>query len=304
MSRSNQRDREHRANGASPVLIIGMHRAGTSMLTRLLRDAGLYAGRRLTRNAESPFMNSLNYWLFEQASASWDVPWGVDALLGHDAVRPAVRDYLDGVCRGPAAARYLGAWRWLRTRALARQPWPWGWKDPRTTFTLPLWLELFPDARVVHITRHGVDVAESLRQRHRAAAGAAIERFRRRRRWYVNNPQAPKRRGLAHAPAVERLEYGLDLWHAYTLRARGHCMRLGPRALQLRYEDLLAAPREHLPAVLDFCGLSAPAARLDTLAESVYKGRRYAFASDAGLRRFADEHEATLRAAGYGARPD
>jgi hypothetical protein len=41
----------------------------------------------------------------------------------------------------------------------------WGWKDPRNSITLPVWLKLFPDARVIHIVRNGVDVAESLYRR-------------------------------------------------------------------------------------------------------------------------------------------
>ena len=47
----------------------------------------------------------------------------------------------------------------------------WGWKDPRNTCTLPLWIRVFPNARVINVYRDGVDVAASLVVRERKRAG-------------------------------------------------------------------------------------------------------------------------------------
>lgn len=278
-----------------------MHRSGTSMLTRLLGSTGLFMGRRLTRNAESTFMNRLNYWVFNQASATWDTPAGVDHLLAHDTVRPYVSQYLAGVTRGPAGARYLGLGRWLKYRSMHAITEPWGWKDPRSTYTLPLWLEVFPEARILHIKRHGVDVAQSLRARHRAASGHAIARYRRRQRLYENNPMAPKRGGFGHAPAMAELEAGLQLWRAYTERASRHVADLGDRALELRYEDLLDAPDRLLARVLEFCGLDLDEQTLRSAVENIRRGRRFAFAGDPELAAFARTHHDTLAALGYSA---
>lgn len=38
-----------------PVIIIGMHRSGTSMLTRVLQRAGLFMGEHREENDESLF---------------------------------------------------------------------------------------------------------------------------------------------------------------------------------------------------------------------------------------------------------
>lgn len=284
-----------------PIIVIGMHRAGTSMLTRLLNDAGAYVGRRLTRNAECPFMNSLNYWVFEQASANWDNPASVDDLLSYETLRPVVSDYLRGVTGGPASAHYLGLRRWARYRSLHAVTEPWGWKDPRNTYTLPLWLDVFPGARVVHITRHGMDVAQSLRVRHLYASSSAIRRYQRRHWLYVNNPFAPKQGGFAHAPGVADLERGLDLWHAYTQRARHHVEALPGQAMELRYEDLLANPVEHLPQVLQFCGLNTNSGIVDRLESDIRASRRYAYADDAELAAVARDNAHTLQACGYDA---
>ncbi len=42
----------------------------------------------------------------------------------------------------------------------------WGWKDPRFCFTLPFWLALLPDVKVVVCLRHPLDVAASLKRRN------------------------------------------------------------------------------------------------------------------------------------------
>ncbi len=284
---------------SAPVIIIGMHRSGTSMLTRLLGNNGLYIGRRLTRNAEATFMNRLNYWVFRQASATWDQPKGMDALLAHNEVRPYVSQYLAGVTRGPASAGYLGLGRWLKYRSLHAVTEPWGWKDPRSTYTLPFWLDVFPDARVLHIKRHGVDVAQSLRVRHRRASASAIARYQHRKWLYDNDPLAPKRSGFGHAPAMADLEAGLNLWRAYTERASRHVANLGDRALELRYEDLLGEPEQHLAQVFEFCELPFDGESLRKALGEIRAGRRFAFAGDPELATFARTHDETLAALGY-----
>lgn len=287
-----------------PVIIIGMHRSGTSMLTRLLGTTGVLVGSRLTRNAESLFMNSLNYWIFQQSSATWDRPSGVDDLLAHENIRPHVTGYLNGVTHGPATIRYLGLSRWLKYGSLHGIAKPWAWKDPRNTFTLPLWLEVFPRARILHIKRHGVDVAQSLRLRHKRASENAIARYRRRQSLYDNNPMAPKRGGFGHAPAMASLHAGLELWRTYTERASRHVEDLGEQALELRFEDLLGAPERLLPGVLEFCGLNLDNLALRSAIDSIQPARKYAFEHDSELSAFARSNAETLAALGYRDRND
>ena len=282
-----------------PILLIGMHRSGTSMLTRTLQGFGLWMGRGTTRNEECRFTNRLNYWVFGQASATWERPEGVDALLADDEVRPWVVDYLAGVTDGSASARYLGMRRFLRYRSMHRIAEPWGFKDPRTTYTLPLWRAIFPDLKVLHITRHGVDVAESLRVRRERAVAASVQRYRRRRGRYVNNPFAPKRSGFGHSPSVGTLEGGLDLWSAYTGRARQHVAEMGNQALELRYEDLLADPEPGLRRIVDFCGLEVGDAALREQAARFDASRAFAYRGDPALGSFAETHTEDLASLGY-----
>lgn len=41
----------------------------------------------------------------------------------------------------------------------------WGWKDPRTTVTLPFWKELVPDAKYVICLRNPADAVSSIQRR-------------------------------------------------------------------------------------------------------------------------------------------
>ena len=53
--------------------------------------------------------------------------------------------------------------RWRRVRG-RRAPY-WGWKDPRTALTLPIWARIFPRPAGWTVVRNGVDVAIGTRRR-------------------------------------------------------------------------------------------------------------------------------------------
>lgn len=283
-----------------PVIIIGMHRSGTSLLTRVLQQAGFFMGLGASRNEEAAFTNAVNAWLLRQASAYWDRPEPMDELLADEDARPILLDYMRGIVNGPAALRFLGPTRWLRARGFAGMAEPWGWKDPRNTWTLPLWLELFPDARVLHIVRHGVDVAESLRVRRQQAVADGAARYRRRRFWYRINPLAPKRRGFGQQPRCRTLAGGFSLWEAYMARARVHVSALGDRALELRYEDLLHDPARELRRALRFCDCHLDEQYLAAVGARFDAARAFAWQHDARLRDFATVMDDRLDRFGYG----
>ena len=44
-----------------PILLSGMHRSGTSMVTKILKDFGLEVGYKLDANNESLFFRELIY---------------------------------------------------------------------------------------------------------------------------------------------------------------------------------------------------------------------------------------------------
>lgn len=137
----------------APLIIAGMHRSGTSVVSRLLERAGLYVGGSwVDENHESYHFSRANRAMIgEGAFLLYEFGWTAPKT---DAFIEARRGYAE------RAVADIG--RFFAERA-ARQP--WGWKDPRNCLTLLVWLPIFPAARVVHVVRDGRAVALSLADR-------------------------------------------------------------------------------------------------------------------------------------------
>lgn len=191
---------------------VGMHRSGTSLVAQVLEEIGLFLGWRKDINHEAWFFLRLNDWLLHQCGGAWDQPAPIRHLLANPLGRRMVGDYLRFMLGAPRAATFLGPWQYLRYRSVAAIDRPWRWKDPRNTFTLPLWLDLFPEARIVHIYRHGVDVAASLKRRQSESVDQSQSRLQRRR--WIHAFAIPRRGGFAESSRCAELDDALRLWSA------------------------------------------------------------------------------------------
>ncbi len=142
---------------ATPVAIVGMHRSGTSMVAKLLRQGGLYLGpdnALMPPASENPegffehldFVN-LNDEVLNEAGAGWDCP-------------PPVKTEWTAAAfdRHRERARALAA-------PLAEQG-VWGWKDPRSSLTIPFWESALGPLRVVLVVRNPLEVVTSLHRRN------------------------------------------------------------------------------------------------------------------------------------------
>lgn len=156
---------------ASPLVVIGMHRSGTRLVVDVLDKLGVFMGADRQGDAESVTFMLINERVLHQCGAFWSEPMSAHFMLAE----PEVVRHLAAAAAETLAAeleRYAGPSGWHREAASSE--WPrFGWKDPRNTFTLPVWKEIFPNLRALHIVRHGVDVAASLSRRHAAALRAA-----------------------------------------------------------------------------------------------------------------------------------
>jgi hypothetical protein len=157
------------ANGGKQriVVVLGMHRSGTSLLTNLLTVLGVDLGQDLL--AGDPY-NEMGYWENESIYRTQD------ALMNHIA-----RDW------GEFGFMYPFAIDWERlpefqtfqeklvsiVRAeMARARGIWGFKDPRTCRLLPMWKQIFAELELeplyVLAIRNPADVAESLLKRNQS----------------------------------------------------------------------------------------------------------------------------------------
>jgi hypothetical protein len=134
---------------AKPVVVLGMHRSGTSSLAGCLQEAGLYLGEVVEEaphnargNRESLRIRAVNDMVLEHSGGSWDKPPRV--IRWDDELR---------IQRDNAVAAH--------TSRVGR----WGFKDPRTVLTIEFWREAYPHLELVGSFRHPLSVARSLRKR-------------------------------------------------------------------------------------------------------------------------------------------
>lgn len=147
-------------SGARIVCLLGMHRSGTSLVTRLVNAMGVDLGpgeHLMKATGENPrgfwehhAMRDLNDEILSRFGGTWHEPPVLPAGWESDARLADVRRRARAVIRDEFSGR----------RA-------WGWKDPRTCLTLPFWQQLLPPMRYVICLRNPLDVARSLEKRDR-----------------------------------------------------------------------------------------------------------------------------------------
>ena len=76
--------------GTAPILILGPHRAGTSLTARMLGEIGVFLGARVDQNAESTYFQRLNRNLLNEIGAHWSTPVTAVSIL-EERARSAAR---------------------------------------------------------------------------------------------------------------------------------------------------------------------------------------------------------------------
>jgi len=218
-----------------PVLVLGMHRSGTSVLAELLHDLGvwMFPARDRSNYAESRLFQNVDNRLLRRWGATWFRIGPALGRLGDPAQVQAAAATVRRAMRLRLVIQHFGV-DYLRAASQDRYG-AWGFKDPRATVLFPVWDRVFPGARVLHILRDGRDVALSI--------------LRREGRPAKTSPVLALLRG--GFPAA------FALWEEYVREGLRHEEALGERCLRLRYEDFQVAPEEHLRRVLAHVGMDA-----------------------------------------------
>src|SRR2546423_870535 len=144
-----------------PICIAGMHRSGTSMITRLLNLCGLYLGATTELSATAPdneagfwenlYFTKLNEEALTRLGGGWDLPATLTEGWEQDAEMSPLRDEATELVRQFSSYEV------------------WGWKDPRNSIMLPFWQRLIPDLKVVICLRNPLEVAKSLQMRNNSS---------------------------------------------------------------------------------------------------------------------------------------
>jgi len=230
-ARSSSPDTERRP----VVVVLGFHRSGTSMVTRMLNLLGVDLGD------EAELLEAVE---LDNPRGYWEPRWMIDlndellAALGTSAFEPFRA--APGWERSPALEPLRERARELLGRHLAGRS-RWGWKDPRTSLTLPFWRELIdaPLACIVCVRSPVETVASALR---RGLAG--IDHARYAEAWLEHTAAA-----LANTAPEERM--------------------------LVFYDDVLRDPSEEMRRVAAFVGVAPSEEQLGGIAASAAPDLRH-----------------------------
>ncbi|UCG78184.1 MAG: sulfotransferase [Nitrospirota bacterium] len=260
-----------------PLIILGMHRAGTSMLVNILERLGVFFGKWMDINSESTFFLRMNEWIFEQTNASWDNPYNFKFI--NDDLKQNMLKVLRSHVKGLRRIEYMGVGRLLKYGHITDIDRPWGWKDPRNTFTADLWKMIFPEALLLHVYRNPIDVASSLRQREQKIK----EEYSRNWKKYIMERMLMGKIWYQGSIRTQDIMEGIRLWEEYTNKAFSLDSDFGERIVHIKFEDVLAEPEKNITRIMNYAGISAgPDLLRDAIADLRYENR-YKFLNDEDL---------------------
>ncbi len=150
------------------ICILGMHRSGTSMISRILNIQGLSLGdeselmtRKVSANEKGHWENNvvmkINKEILNMFNGSWDNPpifpknWEDDEKL--DELYKKAHDFVNEMNLVEGM---------------------WGFKEPRTCLTLPFWQNVIPNIKYVIPVRFPSEVASSLNKRNNISISSGI----------------------------------------------------------------------------------------------------------------------------------
>lgn len=153
-------------SGATVICILGMHRSGTSLVSRILNLLGVHLGPRQAISITGED-NPKGYWehhpiallndeILARFGGAWDRPPKFPPGWQRDVELEALREKARRLVRDDFSSQPM-----------------WGWKDPRTCLTLPFWQELVHGLRYVICVRNPSAVIASLARRNAMAAESA-----------------------------------------------------------------------------------------------------------------------------------
>lgn len=147
------------------IIVLGMHRSGTSAITSLIEAMGVHVGtpsEMLPASNDNPrgFFErsdvlSVNQAIFRHHACNWY------NIGRYDRPVPPLPPELQEKMRA-----IMGKMKFYKSFAI---------KDPRFCFTLPEWLPYIPDPTIVYCVRHPTSIAHSLKLRNDMVQEEALQ---------------------------------------------------------------------------------------------------------------------------------
>ena len=259
---------------SKPIVVIGMHRSGTSLISQIMGDLGVFMGAFQESNHESYFFLDINKWLFSLANASWDNPENMNYINEYyinNAV-PLIRRVLKSL----DFVRYSGLRRYLQFRFPRQKSFSWGWKDPRNTFTADVWKKIYPDAKFLIVLRNPADVVKSLVVREEKIRQIYEKSLKMRLRRIFK----PKSVRLARSFRIQNISQAHVLWKQYVRKALEIAETYKSDSIVIRYENLLEIPEKVISEISQALEISATHMQIKNASNRVKSDKCYSFLND------------------------
>ena len=147
--------------------------------------------------------------------------------------------------------------------------------------------EMFPNAKIIHIRRHGIDVANSLYVRsvkrdktldQNLNAYVSKPWFWLYPKWFVRTNWSTVR--------CQTIEGGFSLWETYLAHAQQTVANIDNEVLELKFEDFLMSPASTLEMLSNFCELDTTSDLIKQVSKDVDASRAYAFRKNEKLQKY------------------
>jgi len=208
------------------VLFTGRGGSGTRLLSQLAADAGIFIGNQVNQSGDSVEWVDLIYRMVVEHGGQHGLPSGAHY---RDELRARAAQILGDAPRSRSAV--------------------WGLKLPETMLVLPLLIDAFPHAKVVHLTRH--PVSASLRRTHMTSRLDNV----------VGTVALPAAYRYAHRDVGQITTdapylHNAYAWHFQVTRVVHYARDVLATAqyLAIKYEDVCAQPERMLAILRAYLG--------------------------------------------------
>lgn len=270
--------------GRPPIIVLGCPRSGTSILTRMLIDLGVFMGDKMDILPtgepcyEATFFSEIEAWMLGTGM-------GLAGLLHWFKNKEKLKlleDYIRLLLTSANAREFMGEKLYKQYGTPYGMDIPWGWKNPSSTFTVRLWLSLFPGAKLIHIYRNAAAVALSTEP----LQPATVKLFR---RWLDEQSQKPRTEAVEFPPRGLSLPFlslddafskqeALRMWEIFTALADQALGALPPeRKMAIKYETFLQNCAPALESLCQFAGVEPDKAKIEACCKLVNPDRIDAF---------------------------
>tara|TARA_B110000438_G_scaffold279731_1_gene304400 strand:+ start:137 stop:976 length:840 start_codon:yes stop_codon:yes gene_type:complete len=236
-----------------PLVVSGMHRSGTSLVSRILIKNGVNLGLYKDTNEESIFFQRLNRWIMSCLGSSWDNPKNFNSINNNDL--QIIIDRLEEVISSKFSnSLYFGFTNIFLNKNFSKYENKWGWKDPSNIYTATVWKNIFPDLKIINLTRNPIDVSISLLNRQSELKNSDNLFFADFISSFIPLLSITKGNILSSFN-ISTIDSCLSLYKKYLIEMHSNNNIFQENILNVKYEDLLDNPEKELFKIYEFCEL-------------------------------------------------